>query len=75
MTALFLGFVVISLSALWRTYRALNGTTAELQVHWGTDSEFKRAILGRLTQPRWKVAICLHAVVDVIIIYFVWAIR
>ena len=73
-TFLFVGFVVVSLIALRKTYRALDATTSDLRIRWGTDEPFKRAIIARLSQKRWKVAICFHALIDALLIYFVWTV-
>src|SRR5262245_14594581 len=71
-TFVFLGFVVVSLIALRKTYRALDATTSDLRVRWGTDEPFKRAIITRLSQKGWGVAICFHVLIDAVVIYFVW---
>lgn len=73
-TVLIVGFAAVSLNALWRTYLALNATTSELRTRWGTDDSFKRAILARLSQKGWQLAIGLHTLLDATVIYFVWTV-
>ena len=71
-SVLFLGFAVVSLYSLWRTFRALNATTSELRVRWETDEPFKQAIVARLSPKGWQVAVCLHALADMVVVYFIW---
>ena len=74
-TFLFVAFALVSLDGLQRTYRALDVTSSELHVKWEADAPFKKAILGWLSQKRWRWAIFLHVIADVIVIFCIWRVN
>lgn len=73
-TAFFIGFVAISISALVPTYFALNQTILALRGRWGGDA-MKDALLSRLAKPFWCVAIVMHLVADGAVLYSIWTFR
>jgi len=71
-TAVFLGFVVVSADALWRTYKAMDQTVLELSNLWKNGGRLKEAVLARLSNGLWPYAMALHAVGDGVVIYCIW---
>jgi len=68
---LFVGFVIVSVVALCRTYVALEPTVELLRNIWA-GSAFQRAIADRLSNRWWGWQIFLHIVADLIVLYCIW---
>jgi hypothetical protein len=68
---LFVGFVIVSVVALCRTYIALEPTVELLRNIWA-GSAFQRAIADRLSNRWWGWQIFLHIVADLIVLYCIW---
>ena len=68
-TLFYLGFVGVSLQALWKTYHSLNAVVLRLhQLVPPTAEPLEPVLVARLSHPEWYLGIALHLLGDALVI-------
>ena len=71
-TLFYLGFVGISLQALWKTYHSLNAVVLRLQQLVPTADPLGPVLVARLGHPEWFLGIGLHVLGDALVVLCIW---
>jgi hypothetical protein len=68
----YLGFVAVSLGALYKTYQTLNAATAKLETLLAKSSSLNQALIAQLDNGNWPIQLALHIAGDLIVLWCIW---
>jgi hypothetical protein len=71
-TLFYLGFVGVSLHALWGTYHSLNAAVMRLQQLVSTADPLLPVLVAQLGHSDWPVGIGLHVLGDALVVLCIW---
>jgi hypothetical protein len=71
-TAFYLGFVGVSIHALWKTYESLNAAVSRLQQLIAPEDPLARALAAQLGHSDMLLGIGLHVVGDALVLFCAW---
>ncbi len=68
----YLGFVAVSLGALYKTYQTLNAATAKLESLLSKVSPLSQALIAQLDNTNWPIQLALHVAGDLLVLWCIW---
>jgi hypothetical protein len=68
----YLGFVAVSLDALWGTYTSLNAVTVKLQQLAPKDDILANALRSQLSNSDMPLGLALHVLGDILVVVCIW---
>ena len=71
-TLFYLGFVGVSLHALWSTYHSLNAAVLRMEQLVSTSDPLRSVLVDQLGHSDWRLGIGLHLLADALIVLCIW---
>ena len=71
-TLFYLGFVAVSVDALWRTYESLSAAVTRFQQLVAADDPVAKALVAQLGHSDRLIGIALHLLGDALVVFCIW---
>ena len=71
-SAFYVGFVIVSLGALYKTYQTLNAAVAKLAGTLSKSNVLNEALIAQLDNGNWAIQLELHLLGDVLVLWCIW---